>query len=160
MENIESKQNIIIVDDDNRVLTKFKKLLSNKTEYNVNIFLSVEQAFAFLMSNSIDLVFLDYHILKMNGITFLSKIRKIWPDIRRIVLTDSNNKETAMNVVNEIGVFQYLEKPWNDDDLLIVLRSALENRYLTKTLREKVSEITKVNLELDGLQKEIIKAFV
>ena len=65
-----------------------------------------------------------------------------------------------MNAVNEIGVFQYLEKPWNDDDLLIVLRNALENQYLTKTLGEKVSEITKANSELDGLQNEIIRAFV
>ena len=39
-EKMESKPNIIIVDDDNRVLTKFKKLLSNKAKYNVNAFVT------------------------------------------------------------------------------------------------------------------------
>lgn len=84
----------------------------------------------------------------------------IWPDIRSIILAEASNKEIIMNVVNEFGVFQYLEKPWNDDDLLIVLRNALENHYLTKSLGDKINLITKTNLELDGLQKEIIKAFV
>ena len=159
-EKMESKPNIIIVDDDNRVLTKFKKLLSNKAKYNVNAFVSAEKAFAYLKSNSIDLIFSDFHMPKMNGITFLSKVGKIWPEIRSIILAEASNKEIMMNAVNEIGVFQYLEKPWNDDDLLIVLRNALDNHYLTKTLGEKVSEITKTNSELDGLQNEIIKAFV
>lgn len=123
-------------------------------------FVSAEKAFAYLKSHSIDLVFSDYHMPKMNGITFLRKVSMIWPDIRSIILAEASNKEIIMNVVNEFGVFQYLEKPWNDDDLLIVLRNALENHYLTKSLGDKINLITKTNLELDGLQKEIIKAFV
>ncbi len=157
---MESKPNIIIVDDESRVLAKLKKLLNNYTEYNVNAFVSVEKAFAYVKSNKIDLVLSDIHMPKMNGITFLSKVRKIWPKIPWIILAESSEKEKAMNAVNETGVYQYIEKPWNDDDLLIALRNVLEIQCLTKTLGKKVSEITKTNSELDGLQKEIIKAFV
>jgi len=159
-EKMESKPNIIIVDNDNRVLAKLKKLLNNKSEYNVNTFVSAEKALAYIKSNNIDLVILDYHMPDINGITFLSKVRKIRPETQSIILAESSEKEKAIEAVNNIGVFQNVEKPWNDDDLLIVLRNGLENQYLTKTLREKASEITKTNSELDGLQKEIIKAFV
>ena len=159
-EKMESKPNIIIVDDDKGVLKKLKKLLTGKTEYRVDTFVSAEKALTYIKSNDIDLVISDYDMPDMDGITFLSKVRKISPQITRIILAESSEKEKVIEAVNDIGVFQYLEKPWNDDDLLIVLRNALENQYLTKSLGEKVSEIKKTNSVLDGLQKEIIKAFV
>ena len=157
---MEPKPKIIVVDDDKRVLKKLKKLLTEKTNYNVNTFVSAEKALTYIKSNDIDLVISDHDIADMDSITFLSNIGRISPQIPRIILADPSEQEKAMEAVNVIGVFQYIEKPWNDDDLLIVLRNALENQYLTKTLGEKVSEITKTHSELDGLQKEIIKAFV
>ena len=159
-EKMKSKPNIIIVDDDKGVLKKLKKLLTGKTEYNVDTFISAQKALKYIKSNDIELVISDHDMPDMNGMTFLSKIGKFKPEIRRIILAESSDKEKAMEAVNDIGVFQFIEKPWYDDDLLIVLRNALENQYLTKSLGEKASEIKKTNSVLDGLQKEIIKAFV
>ena len=157
---MESKPNIIIVDDDSRVLAKLKKLLINKSNYNAITFISAEKALTYIESNDIDLVISGYDIHDLNGVTLLSKVRRIRPEIPWIILAESSEKEKAMKAVNDIGVFQYIEKPWNEDDLLIALRNVLEIQCLTKTLGEKASEITKTNSELDGLQKEIIKAFV
>ena len=126
----------------------------------MNTFISAEKALTYIKSNDIDLVISDHDMPDMDGLKFLSKIGKIRPQIPRIILAESSEKEMAMEAVNEIGVFQYIEKPWNEDDLLIVLRNGLENQYLTKSLGEKVCEIKKTNSVLDGLQKEIIKAFV
>lgn len=159
-EKMKSKPNIIIVHDDKRVLKQLKKLLTGKTEYNVDTFVSAQKAITYIKSNDIELVISNHDMPNMDGITFLSKLGKLTSQIPRIILAESSEKEKAMEAVNDIGVFQYIEKPRNEDDLLIVLRNGLENQYLKKTLGEKISEIKKTISVLDGLQKEIMKAFV
>ena len=87
-------------------------------------------------------------------------MRKLKPEIPRIILTGYADKENAIKAINEVGLFQYIEKPWDNDDILIVLRNGLEKQRLIKTLREKIGEIDKANSERDGLQNEIVSAFV
>ena len=154
------KSNVVIVDDEEMVLTSLSSLLSLETDYEVNTFLSSEEALDHIKNEDTDLVISDYLMPEMDGITFLGKVRKIKPEIPRIILTGYADKENAIKAINEVGLFQYIEKPWNNDDILIVLRNGLEKQRLIKTLREKISEIDKANSELDGLQNEIVRAFV
>jgi len=154
------KANVVIVDDEEMVLTSLSSLLSLETDYNIKTFLSSEEALDHIKNEDTDLVISDYLMPEMDGITFLGKVRKIKPEIPRIILTGYADKENAIKAINEVGLFQYIEKPWNNDDILIVLRNGLEKQRLIKTLREKISEIDKANSELDGLQNEIVRAFV
>jgi len=154
------KANVVIVDDEEMVLTSLSSLLSLETDYNIKTFLSSEEALDHIKNEDTDLVISDYLMPEMDGITFLGKVRKIKPEIPRIILTGYADKENAIKAINEVGLFQYIEKPWNNDDILIVLRNGLEKQRLIKTLREKIREIDKANSELDGLQNEIVRAFV
>ncbi len=154
------KANVVIVDDEEMVLTSLSSLLSLETDYNIKTFLSSEEALKYIKNEDTDLVISDYLMPEMDGITFLGKVRKIKPEIPRIILTGYADKENAIKAINEVGLFQYIEKPWNNDDILIVLRNGLEKQRLIKTLREKIGEIDKANSELDGLQNEIVRAFV
>ena len=97
---------------------------------------------------------------EMDGISFLSEVRKLKPEIPRIILTGYADKENAIKAINEVGLFHYLEKPWDNDNMLIVLRNGLEKQRLIKELRKKISEVEQANSELDGLQNEIVKAFI
>jgi DNA-binding NtrC family response regulator len=97
---------------------------------------------------------------EMDGITFLAKVREIKPQIIRIILTGYADKENAIKAINTVGLFQYIEKPWDNDDLLIVLRNGLEKQQLMKRLDEKIAEINKAYADLQGLQKEIVKTFI
>jgi len=152
--------NVVIVDDEEMVLTSLSSLLSLETDYDIKTFLSSKDALDHIKNKETDLVISDYLMPEMDGITFLGKVRKIKPEIPRIILTGYADKENAIKAINEVGLFQYIEKPWNNDDILIVLRNGLEKQRLIKTLQEKISEIDKANSELDGLQNEIVKAFV
>jgi len=154
------KSHVVIVDDEEMVLTSLSSLLSLETDYEVNTFLSSEEALDHIKNEDTDLVISDYLMPEMDGITFLGKVRKLKPEIPRIILTGYADKENAIKAINEVGLFQYIEKPWNNDDILIVLRNGLEKQRLIKTLQEKISEIDKANSELDGLQNEIVRAFV
>ena len=160
MNESEWEPNIVIVDDEQLVLSSLNSLLSLETDYNIITFLSAKEAIKFIGDNDTDLVLSDYLMPEMDGISFLSKVRELKPEIPRIILTGYADKENAIKAINEVGLFQYIEKPWDNDNLLIVIRNGIEKQLLLKTLQSKIREIDKANSELDGLQSEIVKAFV
>lgn len=151
---------IVLVDDEDIVLSSIKSFLSLETEYNVQSFLSAQTAFEYIKENEVNLVISDYLMPELDGITFLAKVRDLKPEVPRIILTGYADKENAIKAINEIGLFQYIEKPWNNDDLLIILRNGLEKQKLMTRLQDKIGEINKAYGDLQSIQDEIIKAFV
>jgi DNA-binding NtrC family response regulator len=160
MANKETSQMIIIVDDEEMVLTSLNSFLSLETEYQVKTFTSVKEALTFVKTNDVDLVVSDYLMPEMDGISFLAQVKKIKPEVPRIILTGYADKENAIKAINEVGLFQYIEKPWDNDDLLIIFRNGLERQQLMKKLQEKIGEINLAYGELQDLQREIVKTFV
>ncbi len=96
----------------------------------------------------------------MDGITFLAKVKEIKPQVPRIVLTGYADKENAIKAINDVGLFQYIEKPWDNEDILIIFRNGLEKQKLLKRLDEKINEINKAYGDLQNLQHEIVKTFI
>ncbi|MBN2001066.1 response regulator [candidate division KSB1 bacterium] len=154
------KETIIIVDDEDIVLSSLSSFLNLETDYQVETFTSAKEAIDFISHNEIDLVISDYLMPEMDGISFLSKVRDICPEVPRIILTGYADKENAIKAINEVGLFQYIEKPWDNDDLLIIIRNGLERLKLIKKLKMKISEINEAYSELQNIQQEIVKAFV
>ncbi len=154
-------QIIVLVDDEEMVLISIRSLIELETDYTCVPFKSANQALDFVASsNDISLVVSDYLMPEMNGITFLSKVRQLRPDVPRILLTGYADKENAIKAINEVGLFQYIEKPWDNSDLLLIFRNGLEKQQLMRKLQEKIDEINKAYGDLDSLHREIVKAFV
>ncbi|MEE4311048.1 MAG: response regulator [candidate division KSB1 bacterium] len=153
-------QTIIIVDDEEMVLTSLESLLSLETDYAVEAFTSANDALEYIRKNDIDLVVSDYLMPQMDGLKFLSEVKKIHPDVPRIILTGYADKENAIKAINEVGLFQYIEKPWSNDDLLIIFRNALEKHQLLRRLQQTMGEINNAYGELQKLQQEIVKTFI
>ena len=160
MSDLEANATIVIVDDEEMVLTSLSSFLTLETDYHVVTFTSVVEALDFVKQNSIDLVVSDYLMPEMDGISFLAKVREIKPEVPRIILTGYADKENAIKAINHVGLFQYIEKPWDNDDLLIILRNGLEKQKLITRLNEKIKEINNAYKELQDLQNEIVKTFV
>jgi DNA-binding NtrC family response regulator len=151
---------VVVVDDEEMVLTSISSFLSLETEYTVKTFLSAKEALAFVKSKHVDLVVSDYLMPEMDGLTFLNHVKQIRPEVPRIILTGYADKENAIKAINDVGLFQYIEKPWDNDDLLIILRNGLERNSLMRKLQEKIKEIDGAYGELQNLHKEIVKTFV
>ncbi len=151
---------IIIVDDEEMVLTSLSSFLHLETNYEVKTFTSPDVALEFIRNNGVDLVISDYLMPEMDGISFLARVREIKPHVPRIILTGYADKENAIKAINDVGLFQYIEKPWDNDDLLIILRNGMDRQKLMKKLDEKIAEINRAYADLQGLQKEIVKTFV
>ncbi len=160
MENSNSDGIIVLVDDEDMVLDSLRSFLNLETSYEVKTFLSAEKALEFIKENDIDLVISDYMMPEMNGIQFLSKVRGIKPEVPRIILTGYADKENAIKAINDVGLFQYIEKPWDNNDILIILRNGIEKQRLLKRLEEKMNEINKSHSDFVVLQNEILKTFV
>lgn len=160
MAESDAKNTIIIVDDEEMVLTSLSSFLHLETNYEVKTFTSPDVALEFIRNNGVDLVISDYLMPEMDGISFLARVREIKPHVPRIILTGYADKENAIKAINDVGLFQYIEKPWDNDDLLIILRNGMERQKLMKKLEEKIAEINQAYADLQGLQKEIVKTFV
>jgi DNA-binding NtrC family response regulator len=160
MEDTPEKQVVVIVDDEEMVLKSLSSLLALETDYDVQTFLSPHEALEFTKSNDVDLVVSDYLMPDMDGLTFLELVRKERPEVSRIILTGYADKENAIKAINDVGLFQYIEKPWNNDDLLINFRNGLNRTKLLKKLQNKINEMNDTYGDLKDLQKAIIKTFL
>ena len=146
---------VLILDDEEMVLTSLRSFLELETDYEVVTFLSPGKAIEYAQSSQIDLVISDYLMPEMDGITFLAKIKEIEPQATRIILTGYADKENAIKAINDVGLFQYIEKPWDNDSLKLVIRNGIEKQKLLRELEKKAKEIG----DLQGLHRDILKAF-
>jgi len=150
---------ILVVDDEEMVVTSIKSFLTLETDYEVAAFTSPKEALEFVRKTKVDLVISDYLMPDIDGIEFLGQVKDIQPEATRILLTGYADKENAIKAINDVGLYQYIEKPWENDDLRLIIRNGLEKRILLKRLEEKITEVNKAHDELMNVQKEILKAF-
>ena len=151
---------IAIVDDEEMVLPSLRSFLLLETDYEVETFSSPQIALAELREKPVDLVISDYLMPGMNGIEFLLEVKRLHPFATRILLTGYADKENAIKAINEVGLYQYVEKPWNNADLKITIQNGLERRFLMEKLEQKIQEVQVVQQNLQEIQAQIIKAFM
>ncbi len=154
-----ASNHILLVDDEEMVVASIKSFLALETDYQVSGFTSPPEALAFLEKVRVDLVISDYLMPDMDGIEFLMRVKQIQPQATRILLTGYADKENAIKAINDVGLYQYLEKPWENEDLRLIIRNGLEKNLLLHRLQEKIQEVEKAHAELLAVQKEILKAF-
>ena len=132
---------IILVDDEKMVTSAFKTLLKVEGYSNIECFNKPEDALKYLEENVPDIVVSDFLMPEMNGLEFLTEVKKMYPEVSMIMLTGYADKENAIRAINEIGLYKYIEKPWDNDDLLINVRNGIERSHLLAVLREKIAEL-------------------
>ena len=151
---------IAIVDDEEMVLTSLRSFLMLETDYEVETYNSPKAALDELKEKNLDLIVSDYLMPEMNGIEFLLEVKKLHPFATRILLTGYADKENAIKAINEVGLYQYVEKPWDNDALRITIQNGLERRFLMEKLENKIQEVQRVQQNLQDIQAQIIKAFM
>ncbi len=150
----------MIVDDEEMVITSIRAFLRLETEYAVHGFTSPEDAARQLETNPVDVIVTDYLMPKMNGIQLLAKAKNLQPEAARVLLTGHADKQSAIQAINEIGLYQYLEKPWDNAQLLLVIQGAIERTRLLRTLRDKISELDAAHSNLKDVQTRLLRAFL
>ncbi|HBY59594.1 MAG TPA: hypothetical protein DEH78_07205 [Solibacterales bacterium] len=150
----------MVVDDEEMVITSIRAFLRLETDYNIHGFTSPVDAARHLETNSIDVVVTDYLMPKMNGIQLLAKAKEHQPEAARVLLTGHADKQSAIQAINDIGLYQYLEKPWDNSQLLLVIQGAIERTQLIRMLRDKLAELDTAHDNLKEVQRRLIRAFL
>jgi DNA-binding NtrC family response regulator len=152
---------ILLVDDEEMVLTSIKSFFAMEGDYSVLTYTSPVQALADLdqTPKSVDLVISDYLMPDMDGLTFLTKVKERFPLVPRILLTGYADKKNAINAINNVGLYQYIEKPWDNDNLRLVVRNGLEKTLLLRQLQNKILDAEKAQRELSEVHKDVLRAF-
>jgi len=148
---------IMIVDDEMMVTHTLKSLLELETDYEVLAHESPSEALQVLQKQPADLVISDFLMPDMDGLQFLSRVKKMYPDIPLILLTGYADKENAIKALNEVGLFQYIEKPWDNDRLKLTIRNGLNAKSLNSTLKQKISELDRILLQVQNLSQQNTK---
>jgi len=142
---------VMVVDDEEMVTETLAAYLELETDYNVYTFQSPAEALQALRRKPVDLVISDFLMPEMDGLQFLAEVKKMCPDTVRILLTGYSDKENAIKGINDVGLYQYLEKPWDNERLKLIIRNGIESKNLNAILRQKICELDTVLLERDRL---------
>ena len=151
---------ILVIDDEEIVTTTLRNLFRLRTDYRTVACASGEEALTKGKEQSFDLVISDYLMPGMDGVACLAQFKEIQPQAVRILLTGYADKESAIRAINQVGLYQYVEKPWDNDSLLMIVRNALERGALLRTLEQKIQELQTAKLSLKDFQHQLIRAFI
>jgi DNA-binding NtrC family response regulator len=154
------KPAVLLVDDEEMVVTSLRTLLLIEADYEAHTFTRPEEAVKFLEANTVDVVVSDYLMPRMTGIQFLARAKELRPEASRVLLTGHADKASAIQAINEVGLFQYLEKPWENAQFLLVLHHAVERARLLSDLRTKIGELDTAHSSLKDVQKRLLRAFL
>ena len=140
--------NILFVDDEKPILRALKRLtrhLNAKCLFVNN----AKDAFKIIESENIDVVISDMTMPDIDGLTFLSKVANQNPEIIRIMLTGNADAKLIYSAINQGRIWSFIEKPWNDKQLISTLEQAIQTRNLIRS---------HINTMYEQLEKEKIKA--
>ncbi len=125
---------ILVVDDEKDIRKLVGQILSDEG-YQVNLASNSGSAMEYINSDSPDLIILDIWLKdsKMDGIEILNTVRKNDPNIPIVIISGHGNIEIAVAAVKQ-GAYDFLEKPFNIEQLLVVIRRALEASRLRREI--------------------------
>lgn len=124
----------ILVVDDEESLRRVTQVRLERAGYNVSVAASGEQALTALAKSPYEMVITDMRMPGLSGLELLKKIRIDYTDTAVVVVTAFGTVETAVDAM-KAGAYDYLTKPIDGDELLLVVDRALEHLHLKEEVR-------------------------
>ncbi|GAB4345220.1 MAG: two-component system response regulator [Gammaproteobacteria bacterium] len=147
---------LLCVDDEKNILNALKRLFRSE-RYKVLVAESGREGLEMLAAEPVDVVISDMRMPEMDGAQFLEQVARRWPQTMRVLLTGYADIESTIAAVNKGKIFQYVSKPWNEEDIKLVVRRALEAKHLEQERRRLEVLTRKQNEELKQLNENLEK---
>ena len=143
---------MLFVDDEKCVLSALQRTLMDEP-YLVRIQHDLTKALEEIEERPPDVVVADYMMPEMVGPVFLRKVQAINGGIVRIILTGKADLFKILRAVNEGQVYRFLLKPWDEDDLRMVMRNAIDYADVTRERNRLLVEMDKQRATLESLER-------
>jgi len=122
-------QTLLIVDDDPTVLTALHRLF-RRDGYRVLTAQSTDAGFDFLAMYRVQVILCDQRMPMMSGTEFLSKVKEMYPETMRIILSGDTALDAVLDSVNRGAIYRFYTKPWNDAELRDNVRLAFRHYWM------------------------------
>lgn len=150
----ETPSTVLFVDDEANILSSLKRLFRPQG-YRIFTAESGAQGLEIMARESVDLVVSDMRMPEMNGAQFLEKVREKWPDTVRILLTGYAEIGATIEAINKGQIYRYISKPWEDNDITLTVKHALQQKNLERE-KQRLEELArKQNEELKELNASL-----
>jgi len=140
---VSKQRRILIVDDEIHILSSLKKILEGK-DREILVVETAEKAWELLKEKGeVEVIICDNRLPGMAGIDFLTKVKRLYPDTIRILVTGYPDLKSATDAINKAHIWRYILKPIEVDEFKILINQALdynrilkENRILLQIARQ------------------------
>ncbi|HXA95887.1 MAG TPA: sigma-54 dependent transcriptional regulator [Candidatus Dormibacteraeota bacterium] len=140
---------ILVVDDEPRVLDALEAVLA--ADFRVLRAEGGEQALRLLPGADVAVIITDYRMPHMTGVELLRRSQDLAPDAVRIVLTAYTDVDSLMDAINTGRIYHFVPKPWDPNELLIIVRRAAERYTLA---RDNARLRDELELSVNALRRE------
>ncbi|MBN1576555.1 MAG: response regulator [Chitinispirillaceae bacterium] len=148
------EEKILFVDDEQNVLTAIKRMLFDEP-YEQLYASSGEEALALIARHPVGVIISDMRMPVMDGVSLLEKSCEILPDAVRIILSGQSDMFSVMQAINRGGIWRFISKPWNDDDMKCTIRNALDLYAVRRERLRLLEELAQKNRQLESVNSEL-----
>ncbi|MGZ0782631.1 HD domain-containing phosphohydrolase [Pseudomonas saponiphila] len=141
---------VLLVDSQDTVLQRLHKLLSAH-DYRLYLAHDASEALQVMAREEVDLVISAAHLPQVDGATLLARLHQDYPATTRILLTGDPDLKLIAKAINEGEIYRYLSKPWDDQELLLTLRQALDHQHSERERQRLEALAQQQNRELKAV---------
>ncbi len=145
---------ILLVDDEPHVLNALRRALRDQ---GYEIYMANEGVEAIRLARELQpaIVVCDMRMPGLTGVDVLESIAQLDPDCARVLLTGYTDISSTIEAINQGHVHRYVSKPWNDDELKVILRGLLQTRQLRRERDQLAARLSDKNRELAQLNHQL-----
>ncbi len=147
-----ARYRLLLVDDEPNVLRALRRVFRQES-YDIVTANDAEEALRLCREAIPQVIISDYKMPGMDGAELLKRIKQLYPETIRIMLTGHADTGAVMGAINDGAVYKFILKPWNDDDLRVTVGLALEQYDLIHRNRQLIDENRKKSREIKTLNK-------
>ena len=151
--SLDGKPNVLYIDDDVDNLSSFKYQFMDF--YNITLAENADEGYSKLKEKEYPIIIADQRMPGTTGTQFFEKILPEYPKSKRMILTGFSDFQSIIDAINKGKIYYYLQKPWNEQEVRLVIRNALEaveyenkNDELIKILKDANERLEKSREEL------------
>lgn len=141
---------LLFVDDEPNILSALRRLF-RPLGYKIHTAEGGALGLALLEQEPVDLVISDMRMPNMDGAQFLEQVRQKWPDTVRILLTGYADVSSTIAAINKGEIYRYIAKPWEDNDIVLLVKQALD----MKNLEQEKLRLEELTLRQNEALKEL-----
>jgi response regulator RpfG family c-di-GMP phosphodiesterase len=145
---------VLIVDDEEGILSSLRRLLRREA-YELITVANAKEALRVMEEQPVSLLISDYRMPGMSGTDLLLEVQRRWPETLRIVLSGYSEVKAIISAINEGAVYKFITKPWNDEEIKLHVRRALEQHALRAENQRMAREISLQNQRLRELNEQL-----